>query len=57
MLNGVDLERFKPVESKNVDLVKKFNLQDVCCGLYRYPGMAHGLDFVVDAAEYLKRKN
>ena len=57
VLNGVDLERFKPVESKNVDLVKKFNLQDTfVAGYIGTHGMAHGLDFVVDAAEYLKER-
>ena len=52
--NGANLELFKPTD-KPIDLIEKHNLKDKFIFAYiGTHGMAHGLDFVLDAIQDIK---
>jgi len=54
-VNGVDLERYQPVISKNSELSTKYGLEEkFVVGYVGTHGMAHGLEVVLDAAKRLQ---
>lgn len=58
VLNGVDLDKYKPLDEKNKEFSKKFQLQDkFIAGYVGTHGLAHALDSIIDAAEILKANN
>lgn len=55
VLNGVDSEKYTPVEKKDEDLAALLGVQGkFVVGYVGTHGMAHALQFLVDAAELLK---
>jgi colanic acid biosynthesis glycosyl transferase WcaI len=58
VLNGVDLEKYKPVKEKDRELVKNYGLNNkFVVGYVGTHGMAHALESVLDAAELSKNNN
>ncbi len=56
--NGVDLERFKPQEKKDPDLLKQYSLQNkFVAGYIGTHGMAHALETLLETAKKLKNQN
>ncbi|UAB70549.1 glycosyltransferase family 4 protein [Vibrio sp. SCSIO 43132] len=55
VLNGVDLTKYKPVESKDEELARLYGLKDkFVAGYIGTHGLAHGLEDIVRVAEQLK---
>ena len=55
VLNGVDLTKYEPVEKKDTELAKQYNLENkFVAGYIGTHGMAHGLENIVSVAEKLK---
>lgn len=55
VLNGVDLTKYEPVEKKDTELAKQYNLKNkFVAGYIGTHGMAHGLENIVSVAEKLK---
>ncbi|MEZ8316950.1 glycosyltransferase family 4 protein [Vibrio splendidus] len=55
VLNGVDLTKYEPSSSKDIDLAKQYNLEGkFVAGYIGTHGMAHGLEHIVNVAEHLK---
>ncbi|MDX2369982.1 MAG: glycosyltransferase family 4 protein [Colwellia sp.] len=55
VLNGVDLSKYQPAQCKNIAFVKEYQLDEkFVVGYVGTHGMAHALEHVIDAAEYLK---
>jgi glycosyltransferase involved in cell wall biosynthesis len=55
ILNGVDLDRYQPVELKNCELTKKYELENkFVVGYVGTHGLAHGLDVILTAAKRLR---
>lgn len=58
VLNGVDLTKYEPVESKDAELAQRYDLQEkFVAGYIGTHGMAHGLENIVDVAERLKNND
>lgn len=58
VLNGVDLTRYAPAADKDSDLVECYGLTGkFVVGYIGTHGMAHGLEFIVDAAILLQHRN
>jgi len=54
--NGLDVSRFKP-EPKDIDLVKRLGLEGkFVAGYIGTLGMAHSLETILEAADYLRRQ-
>lgn len=55
ILNGVDLSKYVPVERKDPQLAKEYNLTDkFVVGYIGTHGLAHGLGTIIDVAEMAK---
>ena len=55
VLNGVDLTKYQPVMEKNKKFAEQYQLKDkFVIGYVGTHGMAHALEYVIDAAELLK---
>lgn len=55
VLNGVDLSKYQSAQCKNSSFAKEYQLDDkFVVGYIGTHGMAHALEHVIDAAEYLK---
>ena len=55
VLNGVDLNKYKPVKEKDDELSKKYDLKNkFVVGYIGTHGLAHALDSIVEAAEIIK---
>lgn len=55
VLNGVDLTSYQPLEEKDSELLEKFNLREkFVVGYVGTHGMAHALEYLVEAAEHLR---
>lgn len=55
VINGVDLSKYSPTESKNLAMADQYNLTDkFVVGYIGTHGMAHALSKVLDAAERLQ---
>ncbi|MCE2572587.1 glycosyltransferase family 4 protein [Motilimonas eburnea] len=55
VLNGVDLDKYQPVTSKDEELVARYGLEGkFVAGYIGTHGMAHGLEHIVSVAEKLK---
>jgi len=55
VLNGVDLSKYQPAQCKNSAFAKEYQLDNkFVVGYIGTHGMAHALEHVIDAAEYLK---
>ena len=55
VLNGVDLTQYEPAKEKDKDFAEKYDLADkFVVGYVGTHGLAHALDKIVEAAEYLK---
>ena len=58
ILNGVDLDRYAPVEHKDVELAQQHDLAGkFVIGYIGTHGMAHALDKVVEAADQLRDRD
>ncbi|MEZ9421683.1 glycosyltransferase family 4 protein [Vibrio breoganii] len=55
VLNGVDLSKYEPSETKDYSLAEQYDLEGkFVVGYVGTHGMAHGLEYIVDVAECLK---
>ena len=58
VLNGVDLDRYRPVQSMDKPLAQKYGLTDKFVAAYiGTMGMAHSLETILEAAKLLSHRN
>ena len=58
VLNGVDLERYKPLQEKDKSLADKYDLNNkFVIGYIGTHGLAHALENVIEAAELITKEN